>query len=83
MKNQTHPLNKYFDSVNIITIPKRKQLMKEFKKNLEIEANLIDATLIKDIDYQQLIFDNFLNSSYYDISNQGRIACHLSQMKLL
>ena len=83
--NETiHPMNKYFDSVNLISIPERKERMTKLMNKLGIKANIVDATLVKDIDYEKLYKDNFYTREYYSKkNNRGRIACHLSQIKLL
>lgn len=81
--NDTHPLNKYFNSVNVITVPKRKEYMTKLMNKENINANIIDATLVKDIDYNKLLMDNFVSPRYYSSKNKGRIACHLSQIKLI
>lgn len=78
-----HPMNKYFDSVNIISVPSRKTHINKFIKKIKIKANIIDATLVKDIDYDKLLEDNFISEKYYLKKNKGRIACHYSQIKLL
>lgn len=82
-QNNIHPLNKYFDSVNIVTIPKRKQNMINLMKKLKVDVNIIDATLVKNIDYNKLIKKNFVDISYFNDKNKGRIACHYSQIKLI
>ena len=81
--NFVHPINKYFDSVNVISVPKRKKYMTNIMKLFNIDANIIDATLVKDIDYNELINNNFVSIDYYKGKNKGRIACHLSQIKLI
>jgi GR25 family glycosyltransferase involved in LPS biosynthesis len=78
-----HPMNKYFDSVNVITVPKRKKYMIELMNKLKINVKIIDATLIKNINYNELIKNNFVTKSYYKNKNKGRIACHYSQIKLI
>jgi GR25 family glycosyltransferase involved in LPS biosynthesis len=81
--NNTNPINIYFDSVNVITVPKRKNYMVNVMNKLEINANIVDATLVKNIDYNELLNNNFTSDNYYSIENKGRIACHLSQITLL
>jgi GR25 family glycosyltransferase involved in LPS biosynthesis len=81
--NDKHPINQYFDSVNVITVPDRKQYMKDAMKYFGITANFIDATLVKNIDYNELLNNNFVAPDYYSEKNKGRIACHLSQIKLI
>ena len=81
--NEIHPMNIYFDSVNVITIPKRKKYIKNLMNFKNIKVNLIDATLVKNINYDKLLKDNFVSSEYYSDKNKGRIACHLSQIKLI
>lgn len=76
-------MNKYFNSVNVITIPKRKEYMTNLMKNLNIKANMVDASLVKNIDYNELLINNFISTSYYSAKNKGRIACHYSQIKLI
>ena len=49
----------------------------------EIDANIIDATLVKNINYNELLNNNFITPDYYSEKNKGRIACHLSQIKLI
>ena len=76
-------MNKYFNSVNVISVPKRKEYMTNLMKNLNIKANIVDASLVKDIDYKELLMNNFVNQNYYSKKNEGRIACHYSQIKLI
>tara|TARA_B100001121_G_C18698787_1_gene626284 strand:+ start:6035 stop:6841 length:807 start_codon:yes stop_codon:yes gene_type:complete len=81
--DKIHPINKYFTSVNVIAIPKRKEYMIDTMNYFEIKANIIDATLKKNIDYNELLNNNFITPKYYSEENKGRIACHLSQIKLI
>lgn len=78
-----HPLNKYFDSVNVVTVPKRKKRIVNIMKNFGINVNIINATLVKDINYEELVENNFVSSKYLSDKNKGRVACHYSQIKLL
>jgi len=78
-----HPINKHFNSVNVITVPSRKEYMINTMKKFGIDANIVDATLKKDIDYNELLSNNFITTNYYSEENKGRIACHLSQIKLI
>lgn len=80
---QKNVMNKYFNSVNVITVPKRKKHMTDLMKNLNIKANIVDASLVKDINYNELLMNNFISPSYYSTKNKGRIACHYSQIKLI
>ena len=81
--DKIHPINKYFTSVNVITVPSRKQYMENTMKYFGITANFIDATLKKNIKYNELLYSNFITHDYYSEENKGRIACHLSQIKLI
>ena len=50
---------------------------------MKFDANIIDATLVKNINYNELLNNNFITPDYYSEKNKGRIACHLSQIKLI
>ena len=57
--------------------------MTNLMKKLNIKANIVDASLVKNIDYNELLMNNFVNQYYYSSINKGRIACHYSQIKLI
>lgn len=78
-----HPLNKYFDSVNVVTVPKRKRRIINIMKKFGINVNIINATLVNNINYEKLVKNNFVSSNFLSNKNKGRIACHYSQIKLL
>lgn len=81
--DKIHPINKYFTSVSVITVPDRKKCIINTMNYFDIDANIFDATLKKNINYNELLSNNFITPEFYSQENLGRIACHLSQIKLI
>lgn len=76
-------LHKYFDKIYIITLPERKESMEKLMNKYKINPIYFPAILKKNIDYQELINNGFLEKSYYKEKNHGRIACHYSHISVL
>ena len=52
-------------------------------KSLNINANIVDASLKEYIDYDELIRNNFVSREFTIPKNTGRIACHYSHIKVI
>jgi glycosyl transferase family 25 len=76
-------LHNYFDDIYVITLPERKKYVENIMNELEIYPIYFDAVNKNNLDYDKLIKNNVVSYKYYKEQNNGRIACHLSHMKVL
>ena len=74
-------LNKHFDVIYVITLPKRKQYIKDIMDKLKIKCKIFDAKLKDKLNKKKLKKHNFISKNYK--GNDGRIACHLSHMSVM
>jgi GR25 family glycosyltransferase involved in LPS biosynthesis len=74
-------LNRHFDIVYIITLPKRREYIKNIMEKLNIDYEIFDAKLKDKLDKKKLKKHNFIAKNYK--GNDGRIACHLSHMSVM
>ena len=74
-------LHEYFDDVVVITLPKRKEKMKNIMKQLHISPYFFDAVMKDKLTRQQLLREGFIKNTC-DL-NKGRVACHYSHIEVL
>jgi hypothetical protein len=74
-------LHKYFESIYVITLPKRKEYIKNVMDNIELKPIYFDAIKKETIDITQLSRENYVDINYK--KGNGRIACHLSHLTVL
>lgn len=71
----------YFDKVFVITLPKRKNNVKKIMKKMKIEPIIFDAIDKNTLDLDKLKKQNKVSEVCK--MNNGRIACHLSHLKVM
>jgi len=74
-------LNKYFDQINVITLPKRKKYITNVMNSFKIKCNYFPAILKNNINRAQLIQSGFISPK--SKLNNGQIACHQSHIFVL
>lgn len=82
-KESKNILHNYFDDIYVITLPERKKYVENILNELKINPIYFDAVNKNSLDYDKLIKKNFISYKYYKEKNNGRIACHLSHMRVL
>ena len=79
--NLIHPLNKFFDKVYVISLPKRREYMNNLMNKNNIKFKLIDA-LTPDNTPKDYLYNNNYISNICSLNN-GRIYCHMSHIKVM
>ena len=77
----SHWINKYFDSVYVITLPERKSHMKSVMRSINVNPTFFPAYLAKNLKQEELI-NRELIIPECNLS-RGQVACHLSHCGVL
>ena len=76
-------IHNIFDSVYIITIPKRVYHVNYISNTMKIKPIIFNAVDKNTLDKKHLVDNNIITSKYYSTNNKGRIACHLSHINVM
>jgi len=74
-------LHNYFDSIYVITLPKRRQYIENIMLKMQIFPTYFNAINKDLIDRNKLINEGFIHKNYKN--SNGRIACHNSHINVL
>ena len=82
IEKKIHP-NKFFSKIYAICIPDRKEHIKNIMNDLRLNVELVDATLKKNLNLDELVSDGTITENYKKNKSTGKIACHLSHLKTI
>ena len=74
-------LHKFFESIYVITLPKRKEYIKNIMDSIDLKPIYFDAIKKETLNIHKLAKENFVDINYK--KGNGRIACHLSHITVL